>query len=396
MCGRGPTTKRSGGTRSPVSHQSTTTCACTYTLTADRLDASTPGAYETGMNRSDVILLSFVFSLSVSLPVAGQSSPPPGRSAQATRSELESQLASAQREEQTGSESDRDQARMTASNLNDRLTNGDFQVGDRVLINVQGQQTLSDTFTVREGQIVHLPNLTDIELHGVLRSELQGHVYAALSKYLRDPVVRTGSLVRLAVLGSVGRPGFYAVSADMLLSDAIMNAGGLASNADVSRTTISRAGTVVWRASDVATAIKNGETVDQLSLRAGDQLNVGATHPNTFLTIILPVTAAVVGIAVSVVLITRHSHVLSLGRHPGLRRTPQRARVGRLYVPTDHVAGGFDRRPAHAGRTHQPGDQHRAGVDRDRDPVAGVLARGARRVAHVQGSRPVYTGSRRH
>ncbi len=258
------------------------------------------------MNRSDVILLSFVFSLSVSLPVAGQTSPPPARSAQATRSELESQLASAQREEQTGSESDRDQARMTATNLNDRLTNGDFQVGDRVLINVQGQQTLSDTFTVREGQIVHLPNLTDIELHGVLRSELQGHVYAAVSKYLRDPVVRTGSLVRLAVLGSVGRPGFYSVSADMLLSDAIMNAGGLASNADVSRTTINRAGTVVWRASDVATALKNGETVDQLSLRAGDQLNVGATHPNTFLTIILPVTAAVVGIAVSVVLITRH------------------------------------------------------------------------------------------
>lgn len=268
-------------------------------------DASTPAAYGRGMLRRAVNLLSCVFSLSVSYPALGQTTRP-ARNAEASRSELEAQLAAAQHDSVNGSQADRDQSAITAANLRDRLTNGDFQVGDRVLIAVQGQQALSDTFTVREGQIVHLSNLTDIELHGVLRSELQGHVYAAVSKYLRDPVVRTGSLVRLAVLGSVGRPGFYSISADMLLSDAIMNAGGLASNADVSKTSVSRAGSVVWRSSDVASAIKNGETIDQLSLRAGDQLNVGATHPNTFLTIILPVTAAVVGIAVSVVLITRH------------------------------------------------------------------------------------------
>lgn len=270
-------------------------------------DASTPGAYAPGMMRSTVNLLSCVFSLSVSFTASSQTAaPPPARNATASRSELEAELAAAEHDTVNGSQADRDQSRMTAANLRDRLTNGDFQVGDRVLINVQGQQALSDTFTVREGQIIHFPNLTDVDLHGVLRSELQGHVYAAVSKYLRDPVVRSGSLVRLAVLGSVGRPGFYSISADMLLSDAIMNAGGLSNSSDLSRTTVSRAGTVIWRSTDVATAIKNGETIDQLSLRAGDQLNVGATHPNTFLTIILPVTAAVVGIGVSVALIARH------------------------------------------------------------------------------------------
>jgi protein involved in polysaccharide export with SLBB domain len=258
------------------------------------------------MMRSAVILLSFVFALSVSVPVGGQTTPPPTRNAEASRSELESELAGAQRETQSGSDKDKDQARMTVSTLNDRLTNGDFQVGDRVLISVQGQQALTDTFTVREGQIVHLSTLTDVELHGVLRSELQGHVYAAVSKFLRDPVVRTGSLVRLAVLGAVAHPGFYALPADMLLSDAVMHAGGLGNTSEIQHTVVTRAGVRVLGPQEITEAIKDGSTLDQLSLRAGDQIEVGATKPSTFLTIILPVTGAVVGIVAAVVIITSH------------------------------------------------------------------------------------------
>jgi protein involved in polysaccharide export with SLBB domain len=234
-----------------------------------------------------------------------QTAPPPARNAEASRAELESELAQAQRDTTSGTQADRDQAHMTVATLQDRLSNGDFQVGDRVLIYVQGQQTLSDTFTVREGQIIHLPNLTDVELHGVLRSELQGHVYAAVSKYLRDPVVRTGSLVRIAVLGNVQRPGFYAVPADMLLSDAIMHAGGLGNTADVARSKVTRGGVTVLQPQAVTVAIRDGETIDQLSLRAGDQVEVGAHHPSTFLTLILPITAAVVGIASALVIILR-------------------------------------------------------------------------------------------
>jgi len=253
-----------------------------------------------------VILLSVVFSLSVSLPVGGQTTPPPTRNAQASRSELEAELAQAQRDAQSGSDKDRDQARMTVTTLNDRLTNGDFQVGDRVLIYVQGQQTLSDTFTVREGQIVHLPSLTDVELHGVLRSELQGHVFDAVSKYLRDPVVRTGSLVRVAVLGGVSHPGFYALPADMLLSDAVMHAGGLGNTAEIQRTVVTRAGVTVLGSKDITEAIKDGATLDQLSLRAGDQIEVGSTKPSTFLTVVLPIVGGLAGVVGVIVLVTRH------------------------------------------------------------------------------------------
>jgi protein involved in polysaccharide export with SLBB domain len=195
---------------------------------------------------------------------------------------------------------------MTVGTLNDRLTNGDFQVGDRVLIYVQGQQALSDTFTVREGQIVHLTNLTDVDLHGVLRSELQGHVFDAVSKFLRDPVVRTGSLVRVAVLGGVAHPGFYALPADMLLSDAVMHAGGLDNTAQIQHTIVSRAGVTVLGSKEVTEAIKDGSTLDQLSLRAGDQIEVGATKPNTFLTVVLPIVGGLAAVVGVVVLISRH------------------------------------------------------------------------------------------
>jgi protein involved in polysaccharide export with SLBB domain len=258
------------------------------------------------MMRSAVILLSFVFALSVSVPVGGQTTPPPTRNAEASRSELESELAVAQRETQSGSDKDKDLARMTVSTLNDRLTNGDFQVGDRVLISVQGQQALTDTFTVREGQIVHLSTLTDVELHGVLRSELQGHVYAAVSKFLRDPVVRTGSLVRLAVLGGVAHPGFYALPADMQLSDAVMHAGGLGNTSEIQHTVVTRAGVPVLGSKEVTEAIKDGSTLDQLSLRAGDQIEVGSTKPSTFLTIVLPVVGGLTAIVGIIILVTRH------------------------------------------------------------------------------------------
>jgi protein involved in polysaccharide export with SLBB domain len=244
-----------------------------------------------------------LIALSEARPLPAQTTTPPTRNAQATRSELESMLAAAQRDTAAGSETDRGRKRLEVNMLQDRLTNGDFQVGDRVLIFVQGQPTLSDTLTVREGQTLHLANLGDISLHGVLRSELQGHVYEAVTKYLRSPVVRTGSLVRIAVLGDVRNPGFYAVPADMLISDAIMHAGGLANTSDIGRTTIKRGPEVVWQSKDVSAAVRDGATIDQLSLRAGDQIEVGAKKTNALL-IALPIIGGVVGIVTGIVLIT--------------------------------------------------------------------------------------------
>jgi hypothetical protein len=233
-----------------------------------------------------------LFAASLSSPAGAQGStaPVPTRNAEATRADLETQLAGDRRDTSSGSVDDRARRSAEIATIQDRLTNGDFLVGDRIVLSVAGQAALTDTFTVREGQILRLPTLSDVSLHGVLRSELQGHLYAEISRFLRDPVVRSGSLIRLSVLGPVQRPGFYALPADI---------------ANVNKTVIKRGGQIIWPELAVASAIRQGETIDQLNLRAGDEIDVGEKG-GSFLTVGLPVIGAVVAVVTAVILIARH------------------------------------------------------------------------------------------
>jgi protein involved in polysaccharide export with SLBB domain len=111
-------------------------------------------------------------------------------------------------------------------------------------------------------------------LRGILRSEAQDYITEELKRYVRDPSVRVQTLIRMGILGAVGKQGFYQVPADVLVSDAIMIAGGPAGNADPNRTVIRRGGNVILTEEDVRGAIVNGATLDQLNLRAGDEISV--------------------------------------------------------------------------------------------------------------------------
>jgi protein involved in polysaccharide export with SLBB domain len=193
-----------------------------------------------------------------------------------------------------------------AESARERLANGDFQAGDRIAMVVQGEPSLSDTLTVRANQVVHLANMPDISLHGVLRSELQDYLKQQLGQYLRNPDVRAVSLVRVDVLGPVLRPGFYTAPADELVSDVVMQAGGLSPQADINRTVVRRGEVLVQPAARVQEALARGETLDQLDVRAGDAIVVGERPAGGNFLRVLEVVGAVAGIAVSVVLITRH------------------------------------------------------------------------------------------
>jgi protein involved in polysaccharide export with SLBB domain len=228
-----------------------------------------------------------------------------GRSPEASRADLEARLSALQ-----GSPGQNPQAQAQSTNeiatIRDRLTNGDFEPGDRIVLSVANQPALSDTFEVRQGQFIHLPNIGDVSLHGVLHSELQAHLYAEISRYIRDPVVRTGSLLRISILGPVARAGFYAMPADLLLSDAIMHTGGLTGDADVSKTIVKRGGDVLIPKDKVQLAIRDGETLDQLNLRDGDAIVVGERKRGSNALLILSVVATLAGIATAVVIITNH------------------------------------------------------------------------------------------
>ena len=161
-----------------------------------------------------------------------------------------------------------------AAAIRARLARGDFRVGDRILLTVEGERELSDTFTVGLGGQLTLPLIGNVPLEGVLRSELQDYLTHRLAQNLRDPDVRTRAFVRLSIQGAVTHPGYYGVPADALLSDALMAAGGTTQEANVTRLRIERDGKPVWEGKALQQAIAQGRTLDGAGLVAGDQVIV--------------------------------------------------------------------------------------------------------------------------
>lgn len=168
----------------------------------------------------------------------------------------------------------RSRARQEAALIRARLSEGDFQVGDRIALSVEGEPQLSDSFTVGTDRVLSLPMIGDQSLAGVLRSELQPYLKERIGNYIKNPVVRASSLIRVSVLGSVGRPGFYVVPSTELLTDVVMRAGGPGGDAQLTRIYVERAGDKIWQGEPLQDAIIEGRTIDQLSLRAGDRIYV--------------------------------------------------------------------------------------------------------------------------
>jgi protein involved in polysaccharide export with SLBB domain len=195
---------------------------------------------------------------------------------QLSRAELQDLLA--RYDETAGSDAYsgtlRNRARMEAALLRQRLEEGDLRVGDRVMLLVEGHENLSDTFNVVAGRKLVLPTLGEVSLEGVLRSELQPHLEAYIGRYINSPIVHARSLIRVEIRGAVGRPGFYMMPSDLLLTDALMLAGGPQTRAELDRTRIERGRDVIWSGDRLREAMIEGKTLDQLSVRAGDNIIV--------------------------------------------------------------------------------------------------------------------------
>ena len=156
-----------------------------------------------------------------------------------------------------------------------RRRDGDFRGGDRIVLSVRGDSALTDTFTVQPGRTLRLPNLPELPLEGVLRSELQEYVTRHIARFVRDPVVEVRPLIRVGLLGEVDRPGYYFITTDGLVTDAIMLAGGPTREADVTKATVRRGTTVLWQPDQLREALIEGTTLDQLGLRSGDEIIIG-------------------------------------------------------------------------------------------------------------------------
>ena len=215
-------------------------------------------------------LLALAFAVATGSRVSAQETRRPG----ATRAELQASLAELEQYIASSGYSGRlrDEKRREAALIRERLEEGDLQVGDQIALQVIGETALTETFPVLAGRVLSLPGLPNIPLKGVLRSEAEAYIKAQLAKYIRDPQVRVRPTVRLAVFGSVGKPGFLQAPADALASDVITLAGGPAQDADLEKAFVRRGDEVIWAKGTFREMMQKGLTVDELNLRAGDEL----------------------------------------------------------------------------------------------------------------------------
>jgi hypothetical protein len=225
-----------------------------------------------------------VFALVIASPIRSQvvdNSFDPGR-LHATRAQLEELLR--RYESAMGAEDYSEHTRTLASEeaelIRSRLKDGDFQVGDQIVLTVVGQTTLTNTFTVTEGPILVLPGLTEpLSLKGLLRSELPDALQKHIGMYIRNPQIQVQSNIRLAIFGQIANPGYIVAPSEKLLTDVLMQAGGPTSGAKQKDIRIKREGETIWSGDALQDAIVQGRTLDQLNLRAGDEIELPGGGP---------------------------------------------------------------------------------------------------------------------
>lgn len=177
------------------------------------------------------------------------------------------------------SETLRNQAAESIQRIEQRLREGDFSVGDAVILYVDGEPQLSDTIPVEPGPQLNLPQIGGITLKGVLRSELQDYLTESLGRFINRPQVRARSMIRLSIQGQVTRPGYYVVPAEVLIGEALMVAGGPAAEAEIDGLRVERGQRTIWDGTALQDEVAAGRTLDQLGLLAGDQLFLPRAAP---------------------------------------------------------------------------------------------------------------------
>jgi len=157
----------------------------------------------------------------------------------------------------------------------DHPQGGDFQPGDRILLTLRMDSTMTDTLTVQADRSVIVQKLPPISLVGIGRAELQPYLSAQVQHFIRGEVIAAKPFLRLGILGEVAHPGFYRVPVGMGLGDALMVAGGPSPRADLSHITVRRGTTTILDARRTRAAMVAGFPLDEIDVDAGDEILVG-------------------------------------------------------------------------------------------------------------------------
>ena len=169
---------------------------------------------------------------------------------------------------------DRTRATHDAEEIRRRLANGDFRLGDRVVLTVIADSVRRQEMMVREGPALDFGALQQLELKGILRSELEAAVLRHLSRFYRTPEVRVQFLTRLSITGAVTKPGTYSIPPDVLIADVLSGDGAPTAMAKVPEIAVYRDGREFINKKRFREAMSDGHTVERLGLEPGDEIRV--------------------------------------------------------------------------------------------------------------------------
>lgn len=144
--------------------------------------------------------------------------------------------------------------------------------GDKVRVNVFGEEALTGEFLVGGGGKVSLPLLGEVQATGLTIAQFQDEVAKALREgYINDPRVSAEVLNYrpFYILGEVDKPGEYPYTNNLTVLNAVATAGGFTYRADTRRVYIKRADAEGEREFPLTTAtqVAPGETI-----RVGERL----------------------------------------------------------------------------------------------------------------------------
>jgi polysaccharide export outer membrane protein len=143
-----------------------------------------------------------------------------------------------------GSPSAAQQPDSTAS-LAHRAATARIQPGDRIVLRVWREASLSDTVTVDQNGEVVLPRLGPYSVASHAIGSLQDSLRRRYAEFLRNPSIGVTVLRRVGVHGEVKQPNLYWVDVTMTLRDVIAAAGGVTEDGNANKVVIVRGGTEI-------------------------------------------------------------------------------------------------------------------------------------------------------
>ncbi len=103
--------------------------------------------------------------------------------------------------------------------------------GDQVAVSVYGEQPPTQTFVVQADGTIQYPLVGKIEIAGKTPTQARDALTAALTKYVRHPIVTLAvtqsGQITVTVLGNVKSPGHFQLRSGAHLTDAIAAASGV-------------------------------------------------------------------------------------------------------------------------------------------------------------------------